>query len=463
MRKNRLGCFTFSGILVALLTVLVIVGIAYAGGGLLYSSGPLNAQPGKMLGGVNSHAETGGQCEACHTAPWDSTTMADLCINCHGDIAQQMQEMVALHGAMYQTNPKLECRDCHPEHRGANAPLTVMTGGEFPHELLGFSLNGHRRTVQREPFTCADCHQNNISVFAMDSCNACHRQMDPVFTQAHTLSYGVACLDCHDGVDRFGRNFNHAVSQFRLEGGHQEVACVQCHVDARQLDDFVTAPQDCYACHRADDPHEARFGMDCGACHTVAGWTPATFDHNLSAFKLEGAHARVACEDCHQGGVYQGVPNTCYACHQQDDEHNGQFGIDCAACHTSNDWEEVTFDHNLSNFPLDGAHVNVACEACHTSGQFAGLSTVCVTCHADPDFHIGAFNTNCSDCHSTAAWIPASFNLSHPEPRVDEEGTGINHGYTSCRTCHPSTVRSYTCLACHSDNQGGEGDEGDDD
>ena len=136
MRRNRLGCFTFSGCLGALITILVIAGVAYARGDQMYSSGPLNAQTGKMLGGVRSHAETGGRCEACHTAPWSAVSMAERCTDCHGEIAIQMQNMVALHGAMYQTNPKLECRDCHPEHRGAEAPLTVMAGGEFPHELL---------------------------------------------------------------------------------------------------------------------------------------------------------------------------------------------------------------------------------------------------------------------------------------------------------------------------------------
>jgi len=384
--------------------------------------------------------------------------MADLCVNCHGEIAGQMQSMVALHGAMYQTNPKLECRDCHPEHRGADAPLTVMAGGEFPHELLGFSLNGHRLTVRNEAFTCSDCHQDDISVFATDSCEACHRQMEMAFTQAHVLSYGTVCLDCHDGVDRFGANFNHNIAQFKLTGGHREVACAQCHLGARQLTDFTVASQDCYACHRTDDPHETRFGTDCSACHTTDDWEAVTFDHNLSAFRLDGKHAEVVCESCHQNG-YQGTPSDCYSCHSQDDEHAGRFGTDCAACHTSFDWENVTFDHNRSNFPLDGAHVDVACEACHTGGQFAGLSTQCVACHADPDFHLGAFNTNCAECHSTASWVPARFNLAHPEPRVDEEGTGVNHGRTTCRTCHPATVRSFTCLECHSDNQGGEGEE----
>jgi hypothetical protein len=463
MGRNRLGCFTFSGILSAIITILVIAGVAYARGGLMYNPGPLNAEVGETLGGVASHAGTDGDCEACHSAPWSSTTMADLCVNCHGEIAQQMQSMVALHGSMYQSNPQLECRNCHPEHKGAQAPLTVMQGGEFPHELLGYSLNGHRLTVQGEAFTCADCHHDDISAFASDTCDACHRQMDTVFAQAHLLSFGAECLDCHDGVDRFGDRFNHNISEFRLTGGHREVECVLCHVDARGLADFETASRECYACHHADDPHQLRFGTACDACHTIDGWEEVTFDHNLSAFKLEGQHARVGCEACHQNNVFQGAPTDCFSCHRQDDEHNGRFGTDCGVCHTPFDWDEATFDHNRSNFPLTGAHVDVFCEECHTSGQFTGLSIQCVACHEDPIFHVGVLGTECQECHNTSVWTPAQFNLSHPEPRVDEEGTGINHGRTTCRTCHPSTVREYTCLECHTDNQGGEGEEHEDD
>lgn len=447
MGRNRLGCFTFSGILSAVVTILAIAGVAYARGGLIYNPGPLNAKVGEILGGVASHAETEGECEACHSAPWDSTTMADLCVDCHGEIAQQMQSMVALHGSMYQNNPQLECRNCHPEHRGAEAPLTVMQGGEFPHELLRYSLNGHRLTVQREAFTCADCHHDDISTFASDTCDACHRQMDAVFVQAHLLSFGAECLDCHDGVDRFGARFNHNIPEFRLTGGHQEAECVLCHVDARSLADFETAPQECYACHRTDDPHELRFGTACGACHTTDDWEQATFDHELSVFKLEGEHARVDCEACHQNNVFQGTPTDCFSCHRGDDEHNGRFGTDCAACHTPFDWEEAAFDHNLSNFPLDGAHVDVACESCHTNGQFAGLSIVCEGCHREPDEHLGQFGTDCAGCHTTTAWLPAGYNGPHTFP-MEHEGAGGD-----CQLCHPSSLTTYTCYGCHEHNE----------
>jgi hypothetical protein len=69
MQNRGVGCLTGMGLLSMLVTVLAISGIAYARGGLMYSPGPLNAQSGAMLGGVASHAETRGRCEACHGAP----------------------------------------------------------------------------------------------------------------------------------------------------------------------------------------------------------------------------------------------------------------------------------------------------------------------------------------------------------------------------------------------------------
>jgi hypothetical protein len=223
--------------------------------------------------------------------------------------------------------------------------------------------------------------------------------------------------------------------------------------------DFQSTPTDCFSCHQKDDPHAGQFGMDCGACHKSDGWKPATFDHNLSAFKLEGEHATTACEDCHKNNVFKGTPSDCYSCHAQQDEHNGQFGTDCSACHTPSDWDNATFDHSRSAFPLTGAHQQVDCEKCHVNAQFAGTPSACVNCHADPVFHVGAFGTDCASCHSTTAWSPAIFNQSHPEPSVGEGGNGINHGGTTCLTCHPTTVKEYTCLSCHTDNQGNGGED----
>jgi len=447
MQNRRLGCLSGTGILAVLVTALVIAGYAYARGGLMYNPGPLNSQSGQTLGGVTSHAETGGDCKACHVAPWESTTMADRCTGCHTNIGDQMRDVATMHGTLMHNNPDLGCRHCHPEHRGADAALTMMENGAFPHEAVGFSLNGHQLTAAREPFACTDCHHGDVTTFAPDTCDTCHRQINVGFMTAHTLSFGSACLDCHDGVDRLGKNFDHNVFSFKLTGKHIGVACVQCHINARGLGDFAVTLQDCYSCHQRDEPHQGRFGFDCSQCHTADGWTPATFDHNLVAFKLEGKHAEASCQSCHVNQQFKGTPTDCYSCHQNDDEHNGQNGTDCAVCHNPTDWDDANFDHSRSNFPLTGAHAGLACEQCHSSGQFAGLSTACANCHAEPAFHAGQFGTDCVACHSTIAWTPAEFNGQHTFP--------LNHGDgATCATCHPVSFTTYTCYGCHEHSEG---------
>jgi hypothetical protein len=369
-----------------------------------------------------------------------------------------MRDVATMHGTLLHDNPNLGCRHCHPEHRGADARLTVMEDASFPHEVVGFSLKGHQLTAARERFTCNDCHQGDITTFTLDSCDSCHRQMNLGFMTAHRLSFGSACLDCHDGVDRFGKNFDHNAFSFKITGQHVGLACVQCHIDARGVGDFQVTLQDCYSCHQKDEPHEGRFGLNCTDCHTPDGWMPAKFDHNLAAFKLEGRHSEVACESCHVNKQFKGTPMDCYSCHQQDDNHNGKFGTDCSACHDPSSWDHVNFEHNRTNFPLTGAHTSLACERCHSSGQFAGLLTACSSCHTDPVFHAGMFGLNCATCHTTENW---SAVYKGPHPGIaDEGGRGVNHGGGSCRSCHTQTLHTATCTQCHKGNPGGEGGGG---
>ena len=338
MRSNRLGCLSGTGVLAALITALAIAGYAYARGGSMYSPGRLNTEGDRILGGVTSHAETGGECKTCHTAPWESASMADRCTSCHTDIAEQMWDVATVHGALFHKDPGLGCRHCHPEHRGPDAPLTVMEDNAFPHEVVGFSLNGHQLTAAREPFQCDDCHHGDVSTFALAACDSCHRQTDLSFMAAHTLSFGPACLDCHDGVDRFDENFDHNVFSFQLTGKHVGLTCVQCHINARGLGDFTVTLQDCYSCHHNDEPHEGRFGVDCSQCHTTDGWTPAEFNgqHFFPLSHSGGA----SCATCHPASF---ATYTCYGCHEHSEEEVREKHLDegignfqnCMECHPS--------------------------------------------------------------------------------------------------------------------------------
>jgi hypothetical protein len=341
MRNRRLGCLTGPGILAAFIVALIITGYAYARGGLLYSPGQLSTQGGRTRGGVTSHAETGGACSACHTAPWDSATMADRCTDCHTEIAEDMRNVATLHGALMHNDPAPGCRHCHPEHRGTNAPLTEIEDlASFPHEALGFSLNVHRLNAAREPFQCADCHHTDISTFTPENCDACHRQMEIGFMTAHRLSFGSACLDCHNGVDRFDDSFDHNVFSFQLTGKHVGLACVQCHVNARGLGDFPVTLQDCYSCHQDDEPHQGQFGFDCSQCHTAQGWIPAAFN-GQHTFPLDHGGGGT-CATCHTSGF---TAYTCYGCHE----------------HSESEIREEHLDEGITNFQN--------CMECHPTGE----------------------------------------------------------------------------------------------
>jgi hypothetical protein len=448
--KVRLGCVSASGVIAGLLALVVVVGVSLLWGGVLFSPGPLNAQAGgSTLGNVSSHAELGRRCSECHAAPWSRETMSDRCLACHTEIARQLQEPSSLHSVLGVGGPGLACYDCHPEHRGTDAPLTQVDVDAFPHEATGYALQGHRQTAAGGEFACADCHGQSLTHFDVAACADCHRGLDDAYTQTHIETFGADCLACHDGIDTYGRLFDHDGLAFPLQGRHASTGCAGCHEGARSVADLQSAPQDCFSCHAEDDAHDGQFGQDCAACHTPEGWEAATFDHAQTAFALLGKHVAVDCGDCHVDGVYQGTPQDCVSCHLEDDAHEGQFGQDCAECHTPEDWKEATFDHAQTAFPLLGEHVTVECGDCHLEGVYRGTPLDCFSCHADDDAHEGQFGQDCAGCHTPEDWKAATFD--HTQTAFPLTGAHIG---TDCLNCHVGGVFSGTsqvCSACHDD------------
>ncbi len=445
MRSSKPGCLTLSGLAATVITIMIIIVIGIWRGNILFSPGPLNAVIGvQALGGVWSHAETGGNCGTCHSAPWSSDHMADRCLTCHAHLKSSNQNF---HQVMISQGMTTGCFTCHTEHQGAEAPLTRLALQDFPHDQVGFSLAAHQTRADGSPFTCADCHASNFQAVLSSDCVLCHNQIDASFINIHLNDFGENCLGCHDGVDRF-THFNHQLTAFQLTGKHVEVSCSDCHSGAANLQAFQDTAQACIACHSADDAHQGHLGTDCAACHIPDGWNNAAFDHTLAGFPLEGKHAQVACSDCHPqsetGQVFKGTPQACSACHSQDDPHGGKFGNDCSPCHTPQGWKPAAFDHSQTNFQLTGAHLQVACDQCHVNQVFAGTPQACSVCHSEPEFHLGLFESSCNDCHTTDGWSPAGFNQTHIFP--------INHGNrsgNSCRTCHDPSLTTYTCYGCH--------------
>ena len=228
--------------------------------------------------------------------------------------------------------------------------------------------------------------------------------------------------------------------------------CFQCHNGS-------IAPSDCSYCHTA--PHEAR--GECNDCHGAKSWTGGTTEH---PFPVTGAHANLACKDCHVSK--QGVENiagtslgkadpACISCHE--DKHGGL--TDCGSCHAPTSWANVDFKHPLS---LTGAHADLACKECHVSKpggatvpgtQFPLPDPSCVSCHGDQ--HGGL--TDCATCHTPTEWSNVDFE--HP---FALRGA---HAKLSCGDCHVSTpggttipgtnypAAGKTCVSCHGKQHGG--------
>jgi hypothetical protein len=447
MGKKPFGCLTVPGLVTALLTILVVVVVGLIRGGVLFSPGPLNAQPGASLGGVTSHNELSGRCSDCHAFFWQSAKMADRCVVCHSDITSQQKDPSSLHGYLFLKTPGMICQTCHPDHRGVDTPMTDMSKVDISHDAFGYALAAHQLQTDGSLFVCKTCHVNGYKKFDQTVCSTCHQQIKADFMQPHIQAYGDNCLACHDGIDTYGHKFDHGKVTFQLTGKHASVDCVACHSSARSIDDMKATPQDCYSCHAKNDAHNGQFGNDCAACHTTSGWIPATFDHSKSKFPLTGAHVGLDCTKCHLNGVFTAIDTACFSCHAKDDAHNGQFGTDCSICHSTTAWLPATFDHSLTKFPLTGAHTSLACSQCHINNVFTALDTACVSCHAKDDAHNGQFGTDCGMCHSTTAWLPATFD--HSLTKFPLTGAHIGLDCTKCHINNNFINLSIDCASCH--------------
>jgi hypothetical protein len=159
--------------------------------------------------------------------------------------------------------------------------------------------------------------------------------------------FPTTCEGCHTVAGWAPATFDHTQTAFPLEGRHVTVNCSSCHQTA-----YAGTPIDCFACHQSDydattDPSHtaALFPTTCEGCHTAAGWTPASWDHDGQYFPIySDAHNEKwsDCTECHT------VPSNfstfdCTVCHEHnktdmDNKHSGEQGYEylssaCYSCH----------------------------------------------------------------------------------------------------------------------------------
>ncbi len=260
-------------------------------------------------------------------------------------------------------------------------------------------------------------------------------------TECHTLGQKVSndkCLSCHKLLkERIDSN-----SGFHSSSEISGKQCVICH----------------------SDHHGKKFQM--------IRFEKGKFNHQLTGYKLDGAHVKQECSSCHKKQfisqkeikekkyTYLGLSQECKSCH--DDYHQNSLSANCLDCHDLNSFKEAPkFDHNNSKFTLLGKHQNVKCVECHIVKQlngkrfqeFAGVSFKnCTSCHKD--VHENKFGQNCTKCHSEQ-----SFQIIKSIGSFDHNSTNFKlenkHQSVDCKKCHKSKltdpVKHSSCTDCHTD------------
>jgi Zn finger protein HypA/HybF involved in hydrogenase expression len=358
---------------------------------------------------------------------------------------------------------KEDCSLCHRADGWKPAKISK----KFDHEKFGVPLQGAHASV-----ACTQCHTSLDFKMAPTACVDCH-------SDVHNAELGSDCARCHGTrsfIDRNDQIRMHRLTRFPLGGAHQTLDCEMCHrLSAPGSLSYVNTSTECVSCHMNDyngttSPNHvaAGYSQDCTGCHNEQSWDRAGFDHNQTAFPLTGMHATIACENCHVGGVFTGLPTACVSCHQKDydgtvnPQHAGAgLPTTCEDCHGTRSWGGGDFNHGArTGFVIDGGHVGLPCSDCHLNNVFTGLSGTCVSCHQadfngtiDPNHVATNFSTDCLQCHTTARWTGATFN--HSTTSFPLLGA---HLAVACNACHVGGVYAGTptaCISCHQTDYNG--------
>jgi Cytochrome c7 and related cytochrome c len=294
------------------------------------------------------------------------------------------------------------------------------------------------------------------------------------------------------------------LSPGKLAQGHAQLEgldnCAKCHSNkVRSSAD----PMLCRDCHTAIDTrmkegkglHGKPEFNQCGKCHPdhlgrsfnlvtwkTVGGTREQFDHEKTGYRLDGAHAKVKCADCHQPKnlrdpailkgsaelqkkTFLGLGTECLACHK--DVHGKLFPQKkCMDCHTMDKWKPAKgFDHNQdTRYDLRGKHVDLECKKCHTKGdpwkwpvQQKLRDHGCAACHKD--VHNGKFGRDCAKCHQEEGFKKVKVTgFDHSKTKFPLEG---KHADVNCNQCHKNgnswvLTRFQRCNDCHGNFHGKE-------
>ncbi len=237
----------------------------------------------------------GVTCAGCHDQGRKKPAFA-ACRDCHTDV----------HGSAAAARPQLvRCEECHTVQGFRPSDFSQIRHAETAFPLVG----AHRATpcdACHRPLGTGDHPRAANLIPAHGACTDCHQ--DPHLGHTEKFATDSGCASCHDQNSWRAVTFNHALTEFALDGRHARAACLACHPRSDAGVGFRGASRQCGVCH--EDPHRGQFAdkltpdgqaVACGSCHVTMDWLAEKFDHDRdSRFALAGGHERVACSACHR-------------------------------------------------------------------------------------------------------------------------------------------------------------------
>lgn len=228
-------------------------------------------------------------CRECHKTRFTDPLNHDNCTDCHADYHK---------GQFAKNNISPDCNQCH---------------NEKGFELFSYTIDQHNRSAfplkgshVAEP--CFECHKKGPEWSFRkigQNCSDCHTDIHKTFIDARFYP-DENCKACHNETTWKQISFDHSLTDFKLTGAHASQQCAVCHIktgtSGTMIQKFAGLTSDCSSCH--NDNHHGQFATngrtDCTVCHNTSNWEPSGFDHNKTAFRLDGKHINVPCAGCHK-------------------------------------------------------------------------------------------------------------------------------------------------------------------
>jgi predicted CXXCH cytochrome family protein len=451
---------------------------------------------------VDCHVDLAGQGDG-----HEDDVVAVDCASCHAAAARDHRRGVHAAPATGAV-PAAACADCHRPHdarRAADALAACAACHEREATAQRASLHGRAAARgDRLAPTCATCHEAHAilpksdprsSVTTMNVpllCGGCHKEgtevsrfrdipqeailehyVDSIHGEGlfrKGLTVTAVCTSCHTAHFILP----HTDPRSSIAQGNVVATCTQCHAQIERVHRKVIdgalwekEPHRIPVCVECHQPHEVRkvyytAGManrDCLSCH---GKPELAMERDGAAISLHvdelafaaGAHARVACAQCHSE-VAPSHDRPCDAIRSR---------VDCGVCHAAQvDQYRTSLHGQLAARGDPDAPVCLDCHDRHatatkrspTSPTFArNIPDLCAQCHR-------AGEKAAVRIHAAVPDIVASYADSIHGRGLTESGLVVTATCVSCHTSHgelppddpaSSVHRSnlaHTCGQCH--------------